>query len=221
MDEMRGIRLAFPTPEKLFTRGVTIIVALLVAGFLGLSLAPQVVGGALALSPLGVLHGKIWQLVTYPFLNGPWGLVWNGLLVLFVGSSIEREWRTASFLWLWFIVSVVCGVLWILVNLLMNYSVTGFGAGACSYGIIAVMGVLFRHRRYLVFFATMEAQHIAIGLIAIGVVLSLPNPITLVWVAGALVGYVYLKARWSLQARPAARSRAGRSGGKGQFIDID
>jgi membrane associated rhomboid family serine protease len=221
MDDMREVRFAFPTPEKLFTPGVTIIVALLVAGFLGLSLSREGVFRALALSPWGVLHGKVWQLVTYPFLNGTIGLLFNGLLILFVGSAIEREWRTASFLWLWFIVSVVCGILWILVSLLMNVSVTGSGAGACGFGIIAVMGVLFRRRRFLFFFATLEAQHIAIGLIAIGVILSLPNPITLVWVAGALVGYAYLKARWSLMARPAARPRAGRSGGKGQFVDID
>jgi membrane associated rhomboid family serine protease len=195
-----------------------------VAGFLGLSLSREAVFGALALSPWGVLHGKIWQLVTYPFLNGPWGLLWNGLLVLFVGSAIEREWRTASFLRLWLIVSVSCGILWILVSLLMNMSVTGCGAGACSYGIIAVMGVLFRRRRFIFFFATLEAQHIAIILIAIGIILSLPvppAPIALVWVAGALVGYAYVKAGWSLRARPSARPRPGRSGGKGQFVDID
>jgi membrane associated rhomboid family serine protease len=143
------------------------------------------------------------------------------LLVLFIGSAIEREWRTASFLWLWLIVSVVCGILWILVNRLMNVSVTGFGASACAFGIIAVMGVLFRRRRYFALFATLEAQHIAIGLIAIGVILSLPNPIMLVWVAGAVVGYAYIKVRWSLQAKPAARPRGGRSGNKGQFVDID
>ncbi len=224
MGEMQEIKLALPTPEKLFTRGVTIIVALLVAGFLALSFSPGAVSGALALSPWGVLHGKIWQIVTYPFLNGTVGLVCNGLTVLFIGSAIEREWRTASFLWLWLFVSVACAILWILLNLLMNISVAGSGAGACSYGIIAVMGVLFRRRRFLFFFATLEAQHIAIGLIAIGVILSFavpPVPIALVWVSGALVGYLYLKARWSLMARPAARPRGGRSGGKGQFVDID
>ena len=224
MDEMREIRLAFPPPEKLFTRGVTIIVALLVLGFLGLCFSREAVSGALALSPWGVMHGKVWQIVTYPFVNGPLGLLGNGLTVLFIGSAIEREWRTTSFLWLWLIVTVACGILWILVNLLMNISVTGAGANACSYAIIAVMGVLFRRRRYFAFFATLEAQHIAIGLIAIGVILSFavpPVPIALTWVAGALVGYVYIKARWGLQARPAARPRLGRSGGKGQFVDID
>jgi membrane associated rhomboid family serine protease len=192
-----------------------------VAGFLGLALGGEAVGRALALSPLAVLHGKIWQLVTYPFLNGAIGLICNGMVILFFGSAIEREWRTASFLLLWLVVTVTCGLLWILLNLLMGYSMAGAGAGVGGYGLIAVFGLLFRGQRFFAFFGTIEAQHIAIGLIAIGVILSLRMPITLVWVAGALVAYVYVKVSWSLKARPSVRPGLQRSGGKGQFVDID
>jgi len=97
----------------------------------------------------------------------------------------------------------------------------GDGAGVGGYGLIATFGLLFRGQRFFALFGTIEAQHIAIGLIAIGVILSLPMPITLVWVAGALVAYVYVKTRWSLQAKPTVRSGLQRSGGKGQFVDID
>ena len=221
MDDMREIRLALPTPEKLFTPGVIVLISLLVAGFLGLALGGDPVGRALALSPLAVLHGKIWQLVTYPFLNGPIGLICNGMVILFFGSAIEREWRTASFLLLWLIVTVTCAILWIVLNLLMNYSMAGAGAGVGGFGIIAAFGLLFRGRRFFAFLGTIEAQHLAIGLIAIGVILSLPVPITLVWVAGALVACVYVKARWRLQARPTVRPGPQRSGGKGKFVDID
>ncbi len=221
MGDMQETRIALPSPEKLLTPGVIILLSLLVAGFLGLALAPEAVGRALALSPLAVLHGRIWQLVTYPFLNGPVGLICNGMVILFFGSAIEREWRITSFLLLWLTVTLACGVLWILLNLLMNYSMAGLGAGAGCFGLVATFGLLFRGRRFFAFFGTIEAQHIAIGLIAIGVILSLPVPITLVWVAGALVAYVYVKASWSLKARPSVRPRLQRSGGKGQFVDID
>ncbi len=221
MGDMQEMRIALPSPQKLLTPGVILLLSLLVVGFLGLALAPQGVGIALALSPYGVLHGKIWQLVTYPFLNGPCGLICNGMVILFFGSAIEREWRTASFLLLWLVVTVTCGLLWILLNLLMGYSMAGAGAGVGGYGLIATFGLLFRGQRFFAFFGTIQAQHIAIGLIAIGVILSLPMPITLVWVAGALVGYVYVRARWSLQARPSVRPGLQRSGGKGQFVDID
>ena len=221
MGDMQEMRIALPSPQKLLTPGVIILLSLVVAGFLGLALGGEAVGRALALSPLAVLHGKIWQLVTYPFLNGPVGLICNGMVILFFGSAVEREWRTASFLLLWLVVTVTCGLLWILLNLLMGYSMAGAGAGVGGYGLIATFGLLFRGQRFFAFFGTIEAQHIAIGLIAIGVILSLPMPITLVWVAGALVAYVYVKARWSLRARPSVRSSLQRSGGKGQFVDID
>ncbi len=221
MSDMQEIRMALPSPQKLFTPGVVVLISLLVAGFLGLSLAREAVGIALALSPYGVLHGKIWQLLTYPFLNDPIGLIGNGMIILFLGSAIEREWRTASFLLLWLTVTVTCALLWIVLNLLMGYSLAGMGAGVGGYGLIATFGLLFRGQRFFALFGTIEAQHIAIGLIAIGVILSLPMPITLVWVAGALVAYVYVKARWSLQARPTVRPGLQRSGGKGQFVDID
>jgi len=221
MGDMQEMRIALPSPQKLLTPGVIILLSLVVAGFLGLALGGEAVGRALALSPLAVLHGKIWQLVTYPFLNGPVGLICNGMVILFFGSAVEREWRTASFLLLWLVVTVTCGLLWILLNLLMGYSMAGAGAGVGGYGLIATFGLLFRGQRFFAFFGTIEAQHIAIGLIAIGVILSLPMPITLVWVAGALVAYVYVKARWSLRAHPSVRSSLQRSGGKGQFVDID
>jgi len=221
MTDMQEMRIALPTPEKLLTRGVVILLSLIVAGFLALALAPEAVFGALALNPQSVLHGRVWQLVTYPFLNGACGLICNGLVVLFIGSAIEREWRTASFLALWLTVSIVCGVLWVLFGTLTGRPAIGFGASACGYGLIATMGLLFRGRRFFALFATLEAQHIAIGLIVLGIILSLPNPITLMWVAGALVAYLYVKAHWSLRAKPSVRAAPRRSGTGGQFVDID
>ncbi len=221
MSNMQEMRIVFPTPDKLLTRGVVIVLSLMVAGYIGLVLAQDAVLGALALNPRAVLHGRVWQLVTYPFVNGPSSLIWNGLVILFVGSAIEREWRTASFLWLWFTVSVSCALLWVLISLVAGRSMVGFGAGACAYGIIGTMGVLFRGRRYFVFLGTLEAQHIALGLIVIGILLGLSNPMTLIWVAGALVACVYVKVRWNLGARAAMRPASRRSGGKGQFVDID
>ncbi len=221
MADMQEMRMVLPSPQKLFTPGVIVLISLIVAGFLGLSLAREAVTIALALSPDGVLHGKIWQLLTYPFLNDPMSFLGNGMVILFLGSAIEREWRTASLLLLWLTVTVTCGLLWIVLNLLMGYSMAGMGAGVGGYGLIATFGLLFRGQRFFALFGSIEAQHIAIGLIAIGVILSLPQPITLVWVAGALVAYVYVKARWSLQAKPTVRLGPQRSGGKGQFVDID
>jgi membrane associated rhomboid family serine protease len=223
MSDMQEMRIVFPSPEKLLTPGVVTVLVLAIAGYVGWVLAPEAVVGALALNPRAVVHGRIWQLVTYPFVNGSYSLICNGLILLFIGSAIERQWRTASFLWLWLTVSVCCGIVWVLIGLLVGGSVAmvGFGANACGYGLIGTMGLLFRRRRYFVFFATLEAQHIALGLIVIGVLVSLRFPMNLIWVAGALVAYVYVKLRWSLEARGPLSAAPRRSGGRGKFVDID
>lgn len=221
MGNMQEMRIVFPSPDKLLTPGVVLLLSLAVAGYIGLALAQNAILGVLALNPQAVIHGRIWQLVTYPFVNSPGSLVCNGLVLLFIGSAIEREWRTASFLWLWLTVSIGCGILWVLVSLIAGRSMIGFGASACGYGIIGTMGMLFRGRRYLVLFATLEAQHIAVGLVVIGIILGLSYPTNLIWVAGALVACVYVKVRWSVGTRAAMRPASRRSGGKGQFVDID
>jgi membrane associated rhomboid family serine protease len=222
MSSMQETRIALPSPGRLFTPGVTIFLVLMIAGFFGSLFAPDVVTGLLALHPQRVLHGGVWQLVTYPFAEGsPGGLICNGLILLFIGSTVEREWRTASFLWLWLVVSVGCAILWVLINLVAGSNAIGVGSTAFTYGLIATMGVLMRGRRLLLFFATVPAQYLAIGMIAIGAILSLAAPMTLVWVLGALVAYAYIKIRWSLGARASARPTSGQLGGGGQFVDVD
>lgn len=222
MVNMQETRIVLPSPGQLLTPGVTILLSLMVAGFIGFLTVPNTVINLLALDPQKVIHGSVWQLVTYPFVEScPWRLISNGLILLFIGSAIEREWRRASFIWLWLVVSVGCAILWVLINLVAGIYAIGFGATACCYGLVAAMGVILRGRQFLVFFTTVAAQYLAIGLIVIGVIVSLPAPITLIWAAGALVAYGYIKARWALAARTSAHPALRRSTGKGQFVDLD
>jgi membrane associated rhomboid family serine protease len=219
---MQQMQAGLPSPRKLFTPGVTGILILSLAGFLVFVLNRDFAVSVLGLSASGVLRGRVWQLVTYPFVySSPMNLVFSGLVVLFVGSAIEREWRTASFVWLWLVVSVSCGVLWVVVGLLVNAGAVGMGATACSYGFISTMGLLYRGRRFFVFFASVEAQHLAVGLVIIGIILNIMTPIALVWIAGAPVAYVYVKMRWSHGIREAARPISRQTGGGGRFVDLD
>lgn len=220
MSVMQQVQLAFPSPKRLFTPGVTAVLVLSVIGYLLFVLAPGFAGGAFGLSAGGVLHGKIWQLLTYPFVyDNPMNLVFSGLMVLFVGSIVEREWGTASFLGLWLAVSLGCGILWALAGLLTGSNAVGTGAAACSYGLIAAMGLIYRGRRLLVFFASVEAQHLAIGLIVIGVLMNLTSPMMLVWTAGAPIAWLYARAR---TRHGASRStRPAPQGTKGRFIELD
>ena len=222
MSAMQQMQVALPSPRKLFTPGVTGILIFSIVGFLIFAFAPGFAANVLGISAAGLRRGFVWQVVTYAFIHGsPMNLVFNGMVILFVGSVIEREWRTASFLSLWFVVSIVCGLFWGGVGLVTGGSVVGMGATACCYGFISTMGLLYRGQRFFVFFATVEAQHLALILIAIGIILNIMTPIALTWIAGALVAYVYVKAHWSHTRQGLPRSRPHDSGPGGRFVDID
>ncbi len=215
-------QMTFPSPTKLFTPGVTAIIVLLIAGMLLSMFAPGFTASFLAISAQNVLHGRIWQLVTYPFVSGsPLNLIFSGLMVLFAGSAIEREWRTNSFILLWLVVSVGCGLLWVIVNLLVGRDFIGMGASGCTYGLIATMGLLFRGRRFFVLIATIGVRFLVLILIAIGILMNIAMPINLVWVSGALVAYIYIKLRWRMASQSHRSIPSVERRRPGDFVDVD
>lgn len=214
--------MAFPSPTKLFTPGVITILVMLITGILLSIFAPVFTKGFLAVSARNVLHGRIWQLITYPFVSdSSMNLIFSGLMVIFVGSTIEREWKTASFLLLWLVISVVCGLLWVIVNMVSGNNFIGMGASACTYGLIATMGLFFRGRRFFMFFTIVEARHLVLILIAIGILMNIATPINLVWISGALVAYGYIKLRWSMASKSSRAVSSAEQKRANTFIDID
>jgi membrane associated rhomboid family serine protease len=135
---------------------------------------------------------------------------------------IERELGTKYLVLLWLVVAVTCAVIWTAISLIAGQDFVGAGSGACAYGIIGTFGLIFRRRRFWVYFCTVEAQHLALIFVGIGVVLSIAQPISLIWVSGALVAYVYTKLRWRMASKdrvvePSVKQRSP-SGG---FVDVD
>lgn len=212
----------FSSPTKIFTPAVTSILVLSILGLILTMLMPDFATKFLALSGQGLLHGMIWQLVTYVFVNSmPINLIFSALMILFIGSAIERQWRTGSFIVLWLVISVICGLLWVLLSLILGVNYVGTGAGACTYGLLAIFGMLNRGRRISIFMATLEAQYLVIIFIAIGIILNIMQPIGLIWISGALVAYLYIKLRWKMSEKSAAPNNLSASGQRGRFIDID
>jgi len=93
-DFHQQVQLQMPSPTKLLTPAVTAILILIVIGFALINYARDFTFSILALSKSGIFSGKIWQLITYSLINGGCGLVFNGLVILFFGSLIERQWKT-------------------------------------------------------------------------------------------------------------------------------
>ena len=220
------VQLAMPNPVKLFTPGVIVLLVLTVIGFILRARAESWSANWLALTPAFVLRGRLWQLVTYPFLESTCSVFWHGIITLFCASAIEREWRTRSVLVLWLLVSVTCGIVWTIACLVFGRGNAAWAGGhGCAYGLIGAFGLVFRKRRFLVFFWTMEAQVFALLLIGVGLVIGIAHPmfpLVWVWVGGAGVAYLYIKFLWQRGAGGGGGGRSRRSArDMGRFAEID
>ena len=198
-----------------FTRGAVTFILIMIAGDVLFCLSSQGMQQFLQeqfeLNPSGVLHGRVWQLATYLFVdeNGM-SLVWNCVCVLFIGGMLEREWRTRSFVALWFVAGISCALIWVVVSLVAGREFVGYSAAGAVDGLLGAFGLAFRRRRS---FFGIEVQYVVLMLVAIGVILAITQPITLIWIAGAGVGYLYLKLIWKLRegfssgGKPARQAR--------------
>jgi len=220
-DKQVQVELAYSRPSQYFTPGVILLLVLMVVGLVLSYYAHEWTDAWLVLYPTDVLHGHVWKLVTYSFVNCPLPMVLNGLVVVLCGSAIEREWRTRSFLLLWLVVGGVCGVVWTLVSLIISLfggsEYAGVGSASCVYGIFGAFGLVFRRQRVLSFFFLFEAQYIVLILIGIGLIFAIPQPMTLIWVGGAGVAYLYIKLIWRIRSG-WSRKRPKEAG---RFAEID
>ena len=100
----------------------------------------------LALSPVALLHGYVWQLLTFQFLHaGPFHLLINCAMLYIFGRPMESALGRGSFLRLYFgsgafggLVQAACGLLW------PGHFGLGevIGASAGVFGLIAAFATL-------------------------------------------------------------------------------
>ena len=218
----RYIQLALPKPQKILTPAVVTILILIVIGYALANYAKDFTMANLALNCESVFEGKVWVLLTYPFINCcPGNLFWNSLVILFVGSAIEREWKMKSLAILWLIVSVVCGVIWVAVSYIRGANFIGFGTSAPCFGLIATFGILFRGKRFLFWLWPIEAQHIAWILIIAGLVMGIAQLQSWVFVGGSLVAYLYVKLRLRMSSGISKQTSRFKQNKPSGFVDID
>jgi len=215
-------QISLPSPRSFFTPAVTAILILFVAFFILNRLDADWAMAWLALNPSKVLQGYVWQVVTYWMIHDTaTSLVLDGSVILVLGSALERQWRSRSFVTLWLVTCGVCGLIWVVVNRIGHLSYVGTGSSAGCFGLIGAFGLLFRGQRFFFFLATVKAQTLAWILIGLGFVASLSMPIGLIWVLGAAVSFLYIKLLWKAGARSAGLRLGQAPYRPGRFVDID
>ena len=198
--------LVFP-PFRGFTRqlvlaNLAVFFVLLVLGAVNHS-ASSLIGALLALMPQAVLHGYIWQLVTYSFVHtGVLEILFNALSLWFIGSYLE-EVKGSRWLMEIYFVSVIGGA--ILGTALSfapipHLSPTDYttGARAGIFGLLAAFAVLFGEQQFFLFPLPIgiKAKYLVIvyaliavaGLFGGGSILPL-----VVYLAGGLLGLIYAR----------------------------
>lgn len=110
--------------------------------------------GWFALVPNAVLHGHVWQILTYSFLHAdPMHLLLNLLVLAFVGTDVESVWGRRKLLLYYFYCTTMAGLFYLMVQFLVSnplyLSLPMVGASGGIYGLLLAYGILFPERELL------------------------------------------------------------------------
>jgi membrane associated rhomboid family serine protease len=155
----------------------------------------------LSLTPYSVLHGQLWQLLTYSFLNlGIFDILFSMLSLWFIGSYLEStlgsRW-TAELYFLSVLGAALTAVAFAYTHLLhLTPQLTIAGATGGIFGTFTAFAVLFGDQEMLLFPFPFRIR--AKYLVAIYILLSIAftlrgSILSLASLGGALVGYLFAK----------------------------
>jgi membrane associated rhomboid family serine protease len=198
--------LSFPP----FTRAVVWLLGINTGVFLLVQLLPLLrldtaalyIGHYFGLTPVDVVHGWLWQLVTYSVLHaGLMHLLGNMLGLWMFGSAIESAWGTRRFLELYWL-GVVGGALTTVAlsysHLLGDPTRPTVGASAGVFAILMAFGMLFGDNEIMMipFPFLIKAKYFVGILIVVTLVFAMSGGGQVAYVAhlgGLFFGYLYVK----------------------------
>jgi membrane associated rhomboid family serine protease len=154
------------------------------------------------LEPAAVLHGELWQPITYSFVNeGILGILFGMLTLWFCGSLLEDA-RGPRWLAELYAASVIGGALLAsaisFTHILgLRPDVAGAGAWAGIFGLMLAIAMLFGDQEFLLWFVLrIKAKYMVAIYILIAVALLLKQADSfgaLLQLSGALCGFLYVK----------------------------
>ena len=110
----------------------------------------------LALIPVAVMHGKVWQVVTYSLLHAGFSHVFFNMLTLwFIGAYLERDWGPRRFIECYTFCVVGAALITIAVSythfLGMNPRIGTVGASGGIFGLLMAFGILYADQEMYLF----------------------------------------------------------------------
>lgn len=205
----RSVTLALPpfprAIKTLIALNAGIYVLLLVMSVVGYGSAANSIAGTLALRADDVVHGRIYELVTYGFIHaGFFHVFFNMLMLWMFGSMLEVPWGSRKF-WEFYLFGVVGGGLG---TVALAYTLGKFvhlspftatvGSSGGLYAIYMAVGMLFGDQEVFMFPLPIAIRlKYLVGILAfISFVGALGGPGgtgNVAQLSGLLFGYLYIK----------------------------
>jgi len=210
MRRTSSMGLGFPP----FTRAVKQLLIANGAVFIAVALLDAFVRGAepwiqfhFGLVPVLVVHGWLWQLVTYAFLHaGLLHILFNMLALWMFGAPLEQDWGYNIFMQFYFFCAIGGALTTVAVSFthLLNADprISTVGASGAIFGLLLAFGILHAESEIMLFPLPfmIKAKYFIIGLIFIEVYLTLSaarqpgeSVAYMAHMGGLLFGYLWLK----------------------------
>lgn len=205
MVRSRQMTLSFPP----FTRAVIWLLAINTGIFLLLEIfavsapdAARWVRDTLALEPRAVVHGAVWQLITYGFIHFEfWHWFGNMIGIWMFGAAFEGSWGSRRFVEL-FSIGVVGAALTTIAmayaHALVRPDSLTVGASGGVFAILMAFGIVFGENDIMMipFPVAIKAKYFVGILVVVTLALAISGTGNTAYVAhlgGLLFGYVYVK----------------------------
>jgi len=151
----------------------------------------------------------LWQFVTYMFIHSlsPWHIIFNMLMLFFLGRLVENRIGKKAFLKLYFTAGIGAGLIHLILNI--NSSLPMIGASGAVYGVIMALAMIAPEQpiTLLLFFVlpiTLKVKHLVLGIIFIVVMGVLLMGVSDTGVAhwahlgGLFFGYLFMRVKYRL-----------------------
>ncbi len=156
---------------------------------------------------LTILHGWLWQFVTYAFLHeGLLHILFNMLALWMFGAQLEVDWGYNVFMQFYFFCVVGAALTTIAVSFIgvlgATPATTTVGASGGIYGLLLAFGILYANQEIMLFPLPfmIKAKYFVIGIIGLALYGALSSAHTLgqstaymAHLGGLLFGYIFLK----------------------------
>ncbi len=131
----------------------------------------------LAMIPSFVLHGYVWQFMTYMFVHsGITHIAFNMLALFFFGQAIERQMGSREFLLFYLVTGTLAGIFSFVIYYLNGTNIVLLGASGAIYAVLLAYAVYYPDSRIYIFgIIPMKATTLVIVYTGIEVVSQMGN----------------------------------------------